>query len=252
MKTKIILLLWITTYLQLSAQSEPWPVGNFCTLGASTQVYLDKNTPSDALIGLPRSGIFYEFSADFFQHKRWGLFGVFRWGRAADRDETGMQHFLENKYADYFVIAPRQNADPAKMRQFLGGIRYKMGNKRLQFQPGLAVGVTTAKFYPFEAAIKAPNSNTLLRTTATFYGVDYSRKRHFTMQLSEDMFYRISKKDIWLQLTGALLMVNLPYNSIEFNTQNQLTQESSSEIIKSSKFRFSGSFSLGLVLQVWD
>jgi hypothetical protein len=252
MKTKIILLLCISSYLKLSAQSEPRPIGNFNTLAVCNQVYFNKNTPSDAMIGLPRVGVYYEFGVDLFQHRHWSIFGDFRWGRVADGDEAAMRHYLENKYPDDFVIAPRQNTYRPKMRQYLLGVRYKMGNKRLQFQPGLAFGITKAKIYAFDAAIKTPNSNALLRTEAAFKGANYKKNYRFTWQLSEDLFYRISKKEVWLQLTGALLMVNFPYDTIEFKTQNELTQDSSMETLKASRFKLCGSFSLGLVFLIWE
>jgi hypothetical protein len=150
------------------------------------------------------------------------------------------------------VTAPRRNPDPAKMRQYLLGVRIKFGTKRLQFQPGLALGSTNCNLYAFYASIKTPNSNELLISEAAFKGVDYSKNNLFTLQLSEDLFFRLSEKHIWLKATGALLFANLPYNTIEFKTTNELTQKTSIESINSSKLRFSGSFSLGLVYKNWD
>jgi hypothetical protein len=252
MRINILLLLWVYNSYQLSAQTTPRPVGNFIAFGACTQTYFQKNTISDALLGLPQSGIFYELSGDFFQQKHWGFFGVLRWGQAADKDEVPMQQFIEKKYPGGLVTAPRRNPDPAKMRQFLIGIRIKFGTNRLQFQPGIALGSTISSFYAFYASIKTPNSNQLFITETAFKGVDYSKNNLFTVQLSEDLFFRLSEKHIWLKATGALLMVSLPYNTIEFKTTNELNQETSLESINSSKFRFSWSISLGLVYKNWD
>lgn len=252
MRIKILLLIWVFSACSLFAQVTPRPVGNFIAFGACSQTYFQKNTISDALLGLPRSGIFYEISGDFFQQKHWGLFGVFRWGRADDKDEAPMQQFFEKKYTGYLVSAPRRNADPAKMRQYLLGARYKFGTKRLQFQPGLALGFTACKLYAYYAAIKTPNSYELLTSVAAFNSIVSRKKNLPTLQLSEDLLFRLSKKRIWLQATGALLFAKLPYNTIEFKTTNELTQKTTIEAINSSKYRFSRSFSLALVYKNWD
>jgi len=252
LRTKILLLLWVFSAYSIFAQVTPRPVGNFIAFGACAQTYFQKNTISDAFLGLPRSGIFYEINADFFQQKHSGLFGVLRWGRATDKDEAPMQQFLEEKYLGYLVTAPRRNADPAKMRQYLLGVRYKFGTKRLQFQPGLALGFTACNLYAFYAAIKTPNSYELLTSVAAFNSIVSRKKNLPTLQLSEDLLFRLSKKRIWLQATGALLFAKLPYYIIEFKTTNELTQKTIIESINSSKFRFSGSFSLALVYKNWD
>jgi hypothetical protein len=82
--------------------------------------------------------------------------------------------------------------------------------------------------------------------------VDYIKNNLLTLQISEDLFFRLSQKRIWLKATGALLIANLPYKTIEFKTTNEFTQKSSIETLNSSKYRFSGSFSLGLVYKHWD
>ncbi len=252
MRIKILLLIWVFSACRVSAQDTPRPVGNFIAFGACYHTYFHKNTISDALLSIPRSGFFYEISGDFFQQKRWGFFGVLRWGRASDKNEVAMQQFLEKKYTGYFVTAPRRNDDPAQMLQCLLGVRYKMGTKRLQFQPGLAMGVTKCNLYAFYAAIKAPNTNELLSSEIAYKDVDYIKNNLLTLQISEDLFFRLSQKRIWLKATGALLIANLPYKTIEFKTSNKFTQKSSTETINSSKYRFSGSFSLGLVYKHWD
>ena len=246
----LYIIIFFTQITTLKSQTDVWPIGGYWTMGVNTQFYIGRRHLSDALIALPRQGSYFEWGADLYRNRHWGLYIRMRNGRAADDDQPVFDKFAREKYPnDYLQIAPKQEPMPI-MRQYLLGARWKIGQGKFQVHPAFALGVTKFKSYQQHVAAKEINTNALYITTLYWQDVplnDY--KGHLTLEANTACFWHLRRR-WWLTGSAGLMLVKLASNQLVLRTTDQITGNERTETLKNPLFRVGASITVGLVYRV--
>jgi hypothetical protein len=246
----LYIIIFFTQITSLKSQTDAWPVGGYWTMGVNTQFYVGRRHLSDALIALPRQGSYFEWGADLYRNRRWGLYVRMRNGRASDDDQSVFDKFARQKYPnDYLQISPQQEPMPL-MQQYLLGARWKIGQGKFQVHPAFALGVTKFKSYQQHVAAKGVNTNALYITTLYWQDVplnDY--KPHLTIETNTTCFWHLRRR-WWVTGSAGLMLVKLASNRLTLRTTDEVTGLEDIETLKNPLFRVGASITVGLVYRV--